>query len=153
MSSTNISQARQQWHGLLAATAELVEELSAEQLQELRRHWQRQYGGAHSSFLWHRFSFGQHPHLTGAPAVAAYEAQPVKAYLVFFEHPALGFRCRGHQLPGWPQLRALAAQGPVPGRDVYVTHPNLHWVFCLTHEADFGPYFARFTPGLPTQPA
>ncbi|TLM96573.1 DUF4275 family protein [Hymenobacter jeollabukensis] len=137
---------RQQWRALLETVVESVEEFGPQELQELKRRWHQLFGGGQQPFLWHCFSFRLHPHLTGAPAVADYEAQPVRAFLVFFEQAAWGFRCRGVRLPPWPLLRELSSQGPPEGRDVYVTQPTLNWVFCQTHEAGFGPYFARADP-------
>ncbi|RAK69913.1 hypothetical protein DLM85_03395 [Hymenobacter edaphi] len=141
---TNADPARQQWRALLQATAQRVEDLDAETIKVLKRRWQQQYAAAQRpAFLWHGFSFRLHPHLVGAHAVAAYERQPVKSFLVFFEQTDWGFRCHARQLPPWAQLRELAAHGPARGRDVYLAQPQLSWVFCQTHEPDFGPYFAQ----------
>ncbi|MBH9577043.1 DUF4275 family protein [Inhella proteolytica] len=82
-------------------------------------------------FLWHVFSGGRYPSLSGAEAMSTYRQQTGVEFVVLAND-------RKQAL-----LLSQPPQGP-PWSDCYVFPPNLAWTLAFTHEAGWlGPYFAR----------
>lgn len=102
----------------------------------LAEQWLQAFGanrrGVNSkAFLWHIFSGGRYPCLSGDEAIAEYELQVATEYVVLANDRKSAFvtdvRPKGSSLS-----------------DYYVFPPNMAWTMAFTHEDGWlGPYFAR----------
>ncbi|MEO8389393.1 MAG: DUF4275 family protein [Polaromonas sp.] len=82
-------------------------------------------------YLWHIFSGGRYPSLSGAQAMAAYEKQVAAEYVVLSNDRETAFATNA-----LPQSSSLT--------DYCVFPVNLAWTMAFTHEDGWlGPYFAR----------
>lgn len=82
-------------------------------------------------FLWHTFSYGNYPAITGAEAERLYATHQSREVLVLSSDQRLALLT--NSLPTWCS-RA----------DYCVFPPDLAWTMAFTHEAGlFGPYFAK----------
>lgn len=82
------------------------------------------------AFLWHIFSGGRYPSLSGADALASYLEQTAREYVVLSND-----RKHAFTTDSAPQACSWS--------DYYVFPENLAWTMAFTHEDGWlGPYFA-----------
>lgn len=111
-------------HYTLDETASLV-------AQWLEAFGARRHGVNAKDYLWHIFSGGRYPSLSGAQAMAAYEKQVAAEYVVLSNDRETAFATNA-----LPQSSSLT--------DYCVFPVNLAWTMAFTHEDGWlGPYFAR----------
>jgi hypothetical protein len=110
---------------------------SEAEAEALAKQWLAVYGkdmkGANTeAFMWHVFSGGRYPSLSGEDSLAKYKEQVAPEYIVLSNN----------------KLRAVSTNVlPLPEvcyrRDYYVFPSNLAWTMAFTHESGWlGPYFA-----------
>jgi hypothetical protein len=80
-------------------------------------------------YLWHTFSAGNYPAVTGAEAERLYESHQGQEILVLSSDR--GAAVLTNALPTWCSLM-----------DYCVFPPDLAWTMAFTHEGWLGPYFA-----------
>ena len=87
---------------------------------------------------WHVFSYKYVEHMTGAEAVAAFEARSGQSFIVSVDL-AQGptFKCTSSAKLDYMTLRNMWSG------DLYLMNEALDWTFVLTHEQDLGPYFVE----------
>lgn len=114
----------------------ILREYDEADAQAWAQQWLRAFGrdrqGTNTkSFLWHIFSSGRYPSLSGEPAEAEYLKQTGAEFVVLSND-----RTRALLTRELPRER--------PWYDCYVFPPNMAWTMALTHEDGWlGPYFAR----------
>jgi hypothetical protein len=96
------------------------------------------WSGSLKEFDWHLFSFDLVEHLRGASAVEAFgRARP--GHFIAAESLSNGpmLRCEFAALPAYAAMRSAW-----PG-DLILMNSEFDWTFVMTHEEQFGPYFAE----------
>ena len=92
---------------------------------------------------WHAFSSGYAPSVQGFGAEVAYgECKGESFILISSNEQVPAFRCIAQSLPAFTDLYAFAQENPQVF-DLYLFSPDFRWTLVLTHEPDYGPYFAR----------
>jgi len=92
---------------------------------------------------WLVFARDYSKHLHGVAAEEAYShiRMVTSQFVVLFSNPQLpGWRCTAKVAPhfsSWVQLMST-----VPTFDIYLFSFNHSWTLVITHEEEFGPYFA-----------
>ncbi|WP_312315968.1 DUF4275 family protein [Stenotrophomonas sp.] len=115
----------------------LLKDYTQKEAAEWADAWLSIYGRAGrgvntKSYLWHVFSAGRYPCLSGPAAVARYVAQVGMQFVVLSND-------RNHAV-----LTDQLPDAEAVWSDYYVFPPNLAWTMALTHEAGWlGPYFAQ----------
>ena len=113
----------------------IVRALDAPEIERYLTAWLAVYGGNRQgvnakTYLWHIFSAGRYPALTGKQALARYEGQLAPEYVALSND-----RVQAFETDARPQAGAFA--------DFLVFPRNLAWTMAFTHEAGWlGPYFA-----------
>lgn len=83
------------------------------------------------AYLWHIFSYGRYPSVSGSDALAQYKEQCAPEYIVLSNDRKFAFAT-----DALPEECNLS--------DYYVFPLNLAWTMAFTHEDGWlGPYFAR----------
>jgi hypothetical protein len=119
----------------LIGPGQIIQTYTAAEARELALRWLSVFGRQcqgidTKSYLWHIFSAGRHPCLSGTAAQQQYQQQQGKAFLVLAND-------RQHAL--LTDLRPETCRYT----DYYVFPPNLTWTMAFTHEEGWlGPYFA-----------
>lgn len=96
-----------------------------------------------SEHLWHVFSYDQLAHSTGTTSLEKFSSVYLKDFIILSSnHNYSSVRCTAQSLLRcneqlYKQLIELDAN-----LDLYIFHPNYKWLLVITHEEDFGPYFA-----------
>lgn len=107
-----------------------------EEVAEFRTKWmgtfaRNKQGVGTNAYLWHIFSSGRYPSVSGEEALTNYRQQVACEYIVLCNERAIAFAT--DRLPERCSLR-----------DYYVSPYNLAWTMAFTHEDGWlGPYFAR----------
>jgi hypothetical protein len=110
---------------------------SEAEAEALAKQWLAVYGkdsrGANTeAFMWHVFSGGRYPSLSGEDALARYKEHVAPEYFVLSNN-----RLRAVSTNALPQPEVCHR------RDYYVFPSNLAWTMAFTHESGWlGPYFA-----------
>jgi hypothetical protein len=113
----------------------VVREYDQQQTSALVARWLAAFGknrqGVNAkAFLWHIFSAGRYPCVSGQQALTEYQQQHEAEYVVLANDRILAFVTDKQ-----PQASAL--------RDFFVFPENLAWTMAFTHEDGWlGPYFA-----------
>jgi hypothetical protein len=83
------------------------------------------------AYLWHIFSAGRYPNVSGAEALNQYKLQAAPEYIVLSNDRELAFET------DVPPARCSLS-------DYYIFPANMAWSMAFTHEDGWlGPYFAR----------
>lgn len=120
----------------LVKPGKVLREYAKEQASDLAYQWLEIFGkkreGANTkAYMWHIFSAGRYPCLTGAEAEAAYRQQSAAEYVVLSNDRDFGFVTEL-----LPESCSLF--------DFLVFPPNFAWTMAFTHEVGrLGPYFAK----------
>jgi hypothetical protein len=120
----------------LVQPGSVTREYDEDETVSLLTRWLEAFGrdrqGANTkAYLWHIFSAGKYPNLSGTEAMAQYNEQVAPEYIVLSNDRkfALATDLR-------PEESCLS--------DFYVFPENLAWTMAFTHEDGWlGPYFAR----------
>jgi hypothetical protein len=120
----------------LVQPGSVTREYDEDETASLLTRWLEAFGrdrhGANTkAYLWHIFSAGKYPNLSGTEAMAQYKEQVAPEYIVLSNDRkfALATDLR-------PDESSLS--------DFYVFPENLAWTMAFTHEDGWlGPYFAR----------
>jgi hypothetical protein len=126
--------------------AEIEERVSKRELWTLHRAWRLAFApqvsrwhGSLSEREWEAFEREDTFALSGARALDAYEAAANDSHAVLaaesLAHGPL-LRCTFKRLPSYSSIKN-AWRG-----DLYLMPHDLAWTFLVTHEQQFGPYFA-----------
>jgi hypothetical protein len=114
----------------------MIREFTQRETAELIRQWldvfgRKRDGVSVKQYLWHVFSAGCYPCISGDEAIAEYEQQ-LSCEFVILPNP----HDTAYILDSRPDSRPFA--------DYFVFPPNMAWTMAFTHEEGWlGPYFAR----------
>lgn len=96
-------------------------------------------GGTMASHMWHVFTRGGVPCLTGDAARRAFNEQQYKSALGFFGGWSCGY---GYKIENMRIIGKASAEALDGKRgDCYIIGKNFEWTYVKTHESDCGPYF------------
>lgn len=132
---------------LLQAKNILVESLEAEEVEELRKNWERAFTKditrleknqmLFNEMFWHIFSYKKVNCLIGEDARHAFNQQKKQKCFLFYQEENSGFI-----LDHASALKDVDIMNKLIGFvDVYVVSADFKWTYVVTHETDFGPYF------------
>ena len=86
----------------------------------------------HGGYRWHAYSLGHQEALKGEAAASTYTEQDATHFFVLYEDADFLFNCTAASLP---DLRPLK-------NDIYIFPHSIAWLYSMTHERGYGPYFA-----------
>jgi hypothetical protein len=121
--------------GIEVKPGNILRQRSEEETASLVAQWLDVFGrdkqGVNAkAYLWHIFSGGRYPSVSGSDALTQYRKQSAPEYIVLSNDRKLAFAT-----DVLPEECSLA--------DCYVFPPNLAWTMAFTHEDGWlGPYFA-----------
>lgn len=96
-----------------------------------------------SEHLWHVFSYDELAHSTGTSGLEKFRSVYLKDFIVLSSnHNISSVRCIGQSLLRCNEQLYKRLIKLDTNLDLYIFHPNYKWLFVITHEEDFGPYFA-----------
>ncbi len=119
-------------------------------LQEIKDHkldWRYNFNGHKLSsskreYNWHVFSYNYvTDYLTGEQADDKYCSLYVKDFVVIGSEK-VGLKCSSDHLPELNRLKKYIKDSNEIF-DLYITHKNFNWTYVISHEDDFGPYYAE----------
>lgn len=96
-------------------------------------------GGTMANHMWHVFTWGGVPCLTGDAARRAFNELQYKSALGFFGGWSCGY---GYKIENMRIIGKASAE-VLDGKrgDCYIIGKNFEWTYVKTHESDCGPYF------------
>lgn len=95
--------------------------------------------GTMANHMWHVFTRGGVPCLTGDAARKAFDELEYKSALGFFGgwSCGYGYRIENMRIIGKASAKVLDGKRG----DCYIIGKNFEWTYVKTHESDLGPYF------------
>ena len=96
-------------------------------------------GSTLANHMWHIFTWGEVPCLTGDAARKAVDELQYKSALGFFGGWSCGY---GYKLENM-RIIGKASSAVIDSKrgDCYIIGKNFEWTYVKTHESDLGPYF------------
>lgn len=95
----------------------------------------KKYVFSTGNYLWHIFSWGLVPCLTGEDAKKAFNKTEEKEVLKFYQR-------NNKSIPSYAELVSkMEADELDLTDDVYIVEKNFKWTYVHTHEWNCGPYF------------
>ncbi len=93
--------------------------------------------------LWHTFSFNRFPHVSETDAVNQFNETYLKQCIIFSTSDYFGINCTTDAPVLLSYERLCQYLDRLPNHvDIYIAQHNFKWTFVITHEKDFGPYYA-----------
>ena len=93
---------------------------------------------SHGNLLWHLFTWGSVPCLSGDEARAAFDALEYTEAIRFYD----GYAGHIEKVSTVEKLSAKRVDKD-KGFDVYIVAKDFSWTYVRTHECWLGPYFCR----------
>jgi len=91
--------------------------------------------------IWHFFSFQKVNCLSGINAINKYNNQYFKNFTIIPSNPKFyGIKCQSTIGISYKEITKILSENKYLG-DLYISQTNTKWIFIVTHEKEFGPYF------------
>ena len=121
----------------------------AENKEILIEEWKKQFSFGKTlrrEPLWHSFSFNRYSNLSKKLAIKKFENTYLKNVIIFSDFKFLPIKCEAESASILNFELIKNCLNKIPNQiDLYICHKNFNWTFVITHEQDYGPYFATLT--------